>query len=63
VRGTNRRGGWWLRAIVLVLSAAVLGPVLVPVNVLVLGTPDTTLLGRVAGEGNEPAGRVHRVIG
>jgi hypothetical protein len=52
-----------LRAIVLVLSAAVLGPVLVPVNVLVLGTPDTTLPGRVAGEGNEPAGRVHRVIG
>jgi hypothetical protein len=38
-------------------------PVPVPVKVLVLGTPDTTLLGRVAGEGNEPAGRVHRVIG
>jgi cytochrome c oxidase assembly factor CtaG len=46
-----------LRAVVLVLSAAVLVPM------LVLGTPDTTLLGRVAGEGNEPAGRVHRVIG
>jgi hypothetical protein len=30
---------------------------------LVLGTPDTTLLGRVAGEGNEPAGRVDPVIG
>ena len=28
-----------------------------------IGTPDTTLLGRVAGEGNEPAGRVDRVIG
>ena len=36
----------------IVLSAAVL------VIVLVLGTPDTTLLGRVAGEGNEPAGRI-----
>jgi hypothetical protein len=35
--------------------------VLVPV--FVTGTPDTTLLGRVAGEGNEPAGRVDPVIG
>ena len=44
-------------------SVSVVGSCLVLGPVLVLGTPDTTLLGRVAGEGNEPAGRVHRVIG